>query len=154
MPWKLYFDGASNALGHGIGAILISPEEVYYPLTSRLNFFCTNNMVEYEACVMGLRAAIERKVHALQVFWDSSLVIYQLRQEWETKDPKLVKYYNLVQELIQDFEEINFEYLPREDNQMADALATLAATFRASTMAEMRLIDMQSTKFPAHCYDV
>ena len=22
--WKLYFDGASNALGHGIGAILIT----------------------------------------------------------------------------------------------------------------------------------
>ena len=25
--WKMYFDGASNALGHGIRAILISPEE-------------------------------------------------------------------------------------------------------------------------------
>ena len=24
--WKLYFDGASNILGHGIGAILISYE--------------------------------------------------------------------------------------------------------------------------------
>ena len=24
--WKLYFDGASNIFGHGIGAILISPE--------------------------------------------------------------------------------------------------------------------------------
>ena len=24
--WKLYFDGASNVLGHGIGAILISPK--------------------------------------------------------------------------------------------------------------------------------
>ena len=27
--WKLYFDGASNALGHGIDAILISLEGKY-----------------------------------------------------------------------------------------------------------------------------
>ena len=25
--WKLYFDGASNALGQGMGAVLISPKE-------------------------------------------------------------------------------------------------------------------------------
>ena len=25
--WKMYFDGASNALGHGVGAVLISHKE-------------------------------------------------------------------------------------------------------------------------------
>ena len=40
--WKLYFDGASNVLGHGIGAILISPKGEYCPFTARLNFDCTN----------------------------------------------------------------------------------------------------------------
>ena len=25
--WSMVFDGASNALGHGIGAVLISPEK-------------------------------------------------------------------------------------------------------------------------------
>ncbi|KAK5835495.1 hypothetical protein PVK06_011184 [Gossypium arboreum] len=43
------FDGASNALGYGIGAVLVSPEGNHYPFTARLNFFCTNNMAEYEA---------------------------------------------------------------------------------------------------------
>ena len=47
--WKLYFDGASNALGHGIGAILISLKRKYYPFTAKLNFNCTNNVAEYEA---------------------------------------------------------------------------------------------------------
>ncbi|KAE8716079.1 hypothetical protein F3Y22_tig00110156pilonHSYRG00339 [Hibiscus syriacus] len=60
--WKLNFDGASNAMGHGIGAILVSLEGEHYPFTSRLNFDCTNNMAEYEACVLGLRATVERKV--------------------------------------------------------------------------------------------
>ena len=32
--WILFFDGASNALGHGIGAVLISPEKQYIPMTA------------------------------------------------------------------------------------------------------------------------
>ncbi|XP_016672983.2 uncharacterized protein [Gossypium hirsutum] len=41
---------------------------------------------EYEACVMGLRAAIERKIKILEVHGDSALVIYQIRGDWEVKD--------------------------------------------------------------------
>ena len=52
--WRMYFDGASNILGQGIGAVLISPQGNHYPATARLSFSCTNNMAEYEACVMGL----------------------------------------------------------------------------------------------------
>ncbi|MCI66564.1 protein NYNRIN-like, partial [Trifolium medium] len=50
--WKLVFDGASNALGHG--AVLISPRDTYTPLTARVLFDCTNNIAEYEALIMGL----------------------------------------------------------------------------------------------------
>jgi len=53
--WILFFFyGSSNALGHGIGAILISPERQYIPMTARLCFDCTDNIAEYEACVMGI----------------------------------------------------------------------------------------------------
>ncbi|KAE8662571.1 No pollen germination related 2 [Hibiscus syriacus] len=152
--WKLYFDGASNALGRGIGAVLISPENVYYPFTSRLEFFCTNNMAEYEACVMGLKAAIERKIKCLKIYGDSSLVVYQLRGEWETKDPKLLEYRNFTLELVKEFEKVTFNYLPREENQMADALATLAAMFQATKKVDMMPIKMQVYEIPAHCYSV
>ena len=52
--WKLYFDGASNVLRHGICAVLITPEREYCPFTARLDFDCTNNVAKYEACAMGL----------------------------------------------------------------------------------------------------
>ena len=84
--WKLYFDGASNALGHGICAVLISPKRENYPFTARLNFDSTNNMVEYEACIMGLQVAMAKKVKNLKVYRDSTLVIYQLRGDWLTQD--------------------------------------------------------------------
>lgn len=74
--WKMFFDGASKALGHGIGAVLVSPERDHYPVIAKLNFYCTNNVAEYEACVTGLQAAIERKIHVLEVYQDFALVIY------------------------------------------------------------------------------
>ncbi|XP_017972492.1 PREDICTED: uncharacterized protein LOC108661118 [Theobroma cacao] len=131
--WKMFFDGASNALGHGIGAVLVSLEEDHYPVIAKLNFYCTNNVAEYEACVMGLQAAIERKIHVLEVYGDSALVIYQLRGEWETRDSKLIWYHKYVSKLIENFDKICFTHLPQEENQIVDALATLAAMFNVGT---------------------
>ena len=77
----MYFNGASNALGRGVGAILTSPEGNHCPLTAQLSFDCTNNVAEYEACVMGLQAAIENKIKKFIVYGDSALVICQLNGE-------------------------------------------------------------------------
>ncbi|KAK5838793.1 hypothetical protein PVK06_007531 [Gossypium arboreum] len=148
------FDGASNALGHGIGAVLVSPEGNHYPLTARLNFFCTNNIVEYEACIMGLRAAIGRNIKTLEVYGDSALVIYQIRGYWEVRDSNLVKYSDLVAVLIKEFEEITFNYLPREENQLADALATLASMFKANRETEIMPLQMSIYEVPAHCFSI
>nr|XP_012466229.1 unnamed protein product [Gossypium raimondii] len=60
--WKLNFDGASNAVSNGIGAVLVSPDCDHYPFNSKLDFDCTNNMAEYEACIIGIRTAMERKI--------------------------------------------------------------------------------------------
>ncbi|KAK5803204.1 hypothetical protein PVK06_030847 [Gossypium arboreum] len=148
------FDGASNALGHGIGAIMVSPDGNHYPFTARLNFFCTNNIAEYEACIMGLRAAIERNIEILEVYGDSALVVYQILGEWEVRDPKLIKYSDLVAELIKEFKEITFHYFPREENQLADALATLASMFKASKEAEIMPLKMSIYEVPAHCCSI
>ncbi|XP_027932793.1 uncharacterized protein LOC114188406 [Vigna unguiculata] len=74
--WILLFDGASNALGHGIGAVLISPKNHYIPMITRLCFSCTNNVAKYEACAMGILVAIESKVKVLEVYGDSTLVVH------------------------------------------------------------------------------
>ena len=73
--WKMYFDGASNALRRGVGAVLISLEGNHCPFTAKLSFECTNNATEYKACVLGLQAAIQKKINTLNVYGDSALVI-------------------------------------------------------------------------------
>ena len=73
--WKMYFDGASNALVRGVGTVLTSPKGNHCPFTAKLSFDCTNNVAKYEACVMGLQAAIEKKIKKLTVYSVSALVI-------------------------------------------------------------------------------
>ncbi|XP_027083542.1 uncharacterized protein [Coffea arabica] len=66
--WRLFFDGAANSLGAGIGAVLVSPEGKHYPGAAKLQFPCTNNMTEYEACIFGLKMALEMEVKELMAF--------------------------------------------------------------------------------------
>ena len=40
--WIACFDGAYNALGHGVGATLVSPDDQCIPFTARLGFDRTN----------------------------------------------------------------------------------------------------------------
>ncbi|XP_016691596.2 uncharacterized protein [Gossypium hirsutum] len=52
--WRVYFDKASNMMGHRIGVVLISPSGQYFPATAKLMFTCTNNVAKYEACILTL----------------------------------------------------------------------------------------------------
>ena len=36
--WIVWFDGVSNVLGHGIGAVLVSSNKQRFPFTARLCF--------------------------------------------------------------------------------------------------------------------
>ena len=111
-------------------------------------------MVEYEAHIMGLQAAIDEKVKNLKVYKDSALVIYQLRRDLLTRDSRMILYHKLTMEMVNEFEVINFEYLPCEENQMADALATLVAMFQIKSNDEVQLIHMSIKKELAHCLHI
>ena len=44
-------------------------------LSCRLAFECTNNTIEYEALIQGLKKAIEFKVKNLKVYRDSGIIV-------------------------------------------------------------------------------
>ncbi|KAL6324064.1 hypothetical protein AAG906_006335 [Vitis piasezkii] len=76
--WRMYFDGAANHSGYGIGVLLISPHGDHIPRSVRLAFSdrhpATNNIVEYEACILGLETALELGIRQMEVFGDSNCV--------------------------------------------------------------------------------
>ena len=69
-------------------------------------------MEEYEACIMGLKAAIDLGIKSLVIFGDSALVISQIKGELDTKHHNLIPYKEHVLTLISYFEEITFEHFP------------------------------------------
>ena len=74
---RLFFDSALNSFGAEIGAILVSPEKNYYFAATKWRFSCTNNIVEYEICIFGLKMALKIKIKDLIVFSDSDLLMHQ-----------------------------------------------------------------------------
>ena len=77
--WSMYFDGAANHSGYGIGVLLISPHGDHILRSVRLAFLdrylATNNIVEYEACILGLETTLELGIRRMEIFGDSNLVI-------------------------------------------------------------------------------
>ncbi|XP_070003198.1 uncharacterized protein [Nicotiana sylvestris] len=125
--WRIFFDGAANFKGVGIGAVLVSKTSQHYLLSAKLRFPCTNNMAEYEVCILGLRLAIDMNVQELLVIRDSDLLAHQVLGEWDTKNTKILPYLHCIQELIKRFTVMEFKHVPRIQNEFADALATLSS---------------------------
>jgi ribonuclease HI len=114
--WIMYFDGAINVCGNGAGAMIISPDKKHYPVLVKLQFGCTNNTAEYEACILGLEVALELNIKKIDVYGDSMLIIFQVKGEWQTKKEKLRPYQKYLSKLSREFEEIKFTHLGREAN--------------------------------------
>uniref|UniRef100_A0A2N9IWT2 Uncharacterized protein n=1 Tax=Fagus sylvatica TaxID=28930 RepID=A0A2N9IWT2_FAGSY len=149
--WKLYFDGAANAVGSGIGAVLVSPKGQQTPIAVKLGFDCTNNMTEYEACIVGLQAALEFGAYELEVFGDSLLIVSQTNGEWQARDPKLIPYQRYISRLIPKFKYVTFTYTPRAHNHFADALATLASLIKLVEGDDVRPLRIETRDIPAYC---
>ncbi|XP_027150330.1 uncharacterized protein LOC113750569 [Coffea eugenioides] len=150
--WRLFFDGASNSLGAGIGAVLVSPEGKHYPAAAKLQFVCTNNMAEYEACIFGLNMALEMEIKELIAFSDSDLLVYQTLKQWITKDSKILPYHCSLLTLAKQFQNLEFRHLPRARNAFADALATLASMIQYPDELKIEPIQIQLQNKPAHCW--
>uniref|UniRef100_A0A2N9IJ07 Uncharacterized protein n=1 Tax=Fagus sylvatica TaxID=28930 RepID=A0A2N9IJ07_FAGSY len=148
--WKLYFDGAANAVGSGIGAVLVSPKGQQTPIAVKLGFDCTNNMTEYEACIVGLQAALEFGAYELEVFGDSLLIVSQTNGEWQARDPKLIPYQRYISRLIPKFKYVTFTYTPRAHNHFADALATLASLIKLVEGDDVRPLRIETRDIPAY----
>lgn len=73
--WKLYFDGSSSREGSGAGVVLISPTDQVITLSFKLQFLTTNNTVEYEALILGMKATKDIGVEQLAVFGDVELIV-------------------------------------------------------------------------------
>ena len=75
---------------------------------------------------------------------------FSVTRRMETREPYLILFHKYITDMIKQFNEINFNHVPREVNQMADALATLAAMFQVNSSDEVQPIKMRLNETPTH----
>ena len=115
--WRMYFDGAANHSGYRIGVLLISPHGDHIPISVRLAFvdryWATNNIVEYEACILGLETALELGIRRIEIFNDSNIVIRQIQGDWKTRGVNLRPYHAYLELPVGRFDDLSYTHLPR-----------------------------------------
>jgi ribonuclease HI len=71
----MYFDGSLKIDGAGAVVLFISPNKDELRYVLRLHFPASNNIAEYDACLHGMRIAVELGIKCLYVYGDSAQVI-------------------------------------------------------------------------------
>ena len=126
--WTLCVDGASRQSGTGIGLQLTSPTGERIEHAVRLGFSATNNESEYEATIAGLKLVLAMGADSLSIQSNSQLVVGQVNAEFESRDPRMMKYASLVKQKLNAFSAWKLEHVPWGCNERADDLASVAAS--------------------------
>ena len=66
--WKLFINGSLNQHGYGAGLVFQALSNKQLEYTIRMEFKATNNDVEYEVLLAGLRVAMKLGVNSLDAF--------------------------------------------------------------------------------------
>ena len=112
----MYFDGALNINGAGAGILFITPTKDKLRYVLRIHFLASNNTAEYEACLHGLRIAVELGVKCVMVYGDSALVINQLNKDWSCSSEKMDAYCAEIRKLEGKFYGIEYHHVVWDQN--------------------------------------
>jgi ribonuclease HI len=125
--WTMYFDGSLMKTGAGVGLLFISPLGKHVRYVIRLHFPASNNVVEYEALVNGLRITVELGVRRLDARGDSQLVIDQVMKNSHCRNRKMEAYCDEVRRLEDKFYGLELNHVARRYNKTADELSKIAS---------------------------
>ena len=126
-PWILKFNGLSIENSTGARIVIISPRGVKTTLSFNLAFEWTNNQAKYDALVIGFEILLDLGVKDVRIIRDSQLVLRKLTREYKCNSLLLTPYFTTAIQLLDSFDNVKFEHVPRESNQEADELAQIAS---------------------------
>jgi broad specificity phosphatase PhoE/ribonuclease HI len=125
-------DGGSRGNpGHGgYGAVVRDAAGAILAERAGYLGFVTNNVAEYNGLIAGLAAAIEISPEAsIRVRMDSKLVVEQMSGRWQIKHADMKPLAARARDLSAG-RDVTYEWIPREHNTSADALANEAMDSR------------------------
>ena len=70
---------------------------------------------------------------------DSKLVIGQIKGEYEVKESKMQKYLKLTNQLVQEFDQVDFTQVPRSQNSEVDEVARQASSKEGMSSPDLKV---------------
>jgi ribonuclease HI len=135
----MFFDGVSSYEG---GVLFVAPGDeyiIYFSYRLQWEVDYTNNVCEYEALVLGLKAARKLKIKHLIFYGDVEIIVKQIKQQYQAKHLRLRSYRNCAWGLIENFfSSFNIQSIPTMKNQQVDSLAKDVATFIPPTVLKLK----------------
>ncbi len=127
MKLTIYTDGASrnNPGEAGAGIYILRDGEPFEKIARYLNT-TTNNIAEYTAAIIALERAVQLGAKHVSLNADSELLVKQLNGQYKVKNEGLKPLHAKAKELIARIGAVEVQYIPREKNKEADALANKA----------------------------
>ncbi|KAF5205038.1 hypothetical protein FRX31_005376, partial [Thalictrum thalictroides] len=121
--WRIFTDGSVNEESAAVGIVIVTPDDTRIHVAKRLGFPITNNEVEYEAILTGLKMAHNLQIKNLTVFTNSLLVVEQYSGKYKTLSKRLTAYMEVLKKSISQFANVEIIHLYRGENRHVDALA-------------------------------
>jgi ribonuclease HI len=124
----IHTDGAArgNPGPASIGAVIKDEKGKLVASISRCLGVTTNNQAEYRAIIAALEKAVSLGARQVTLYSDSELVVKQINGLYKIKHAVLRTLYQEVVRLTGALENFKIDYIPREKNAAADALANKA----------------------------
>ncbi|MCO5593655.1 hypothetical protein L7F22_047671 [Adiantum nelumboides] len=82
----------------------------------------SNNKVEFDILILGLKGCISQGIKRLLVKGDALLVVKQVMGMWACKSEKLNGKVRLIRSLLSQFSDVQLYHIPRKENQQANDL--------------------------------
>ena len=126
--WTIQTDGSSAKKRGRIGVVITAHDEEIFKYEVQLRFPATNNEVEYEGILTGLRLRKALGVKNLLIQSDLKLVVEQIKGEYEVKEERMQKYLRLTRHLTREFDKVEFVQVTKNQNVLADEISKLASS--------------------------
>ncbi|XP_075479535.1 uncharacterized protein LOC142520445 [Primulina tabacum] len=120
--WRIFVDGATSKKETSAGVVLISPSGNKIKIFVRLDFRSSNNEVEYEHVLIGIKVARERGATWFMIYSDSQLVTQQMKGSHEVREERLMKYLRAIQDLSERFTDLSNEQIPKKEKRILKSI--------------------------------
>jgi ribonuclease HI len=119
---KIYTDGGSrgNPGDSSCAYVICDLDDSVVEKSGFYLGMATNNQAEYYGFMKGLERARNLGIDRISLFSDSQLVVNQMKGLYKVKNQELAPLHQQVKALADSFEKIEFFYVPRELNKIAD----------------------------------